>query len=739
MTWAFNDCGNETRTTSLPAASVDTALAHAEPPSSHMQQTPLRKKPQADTRLHSGLGATGKSAEAIFKSYSAGINLAGPDALRALIEQASNPDGFATLNSSCGGCLVNDFIRTPLPPAAGNSTTEIMRWLDTDGDGKLGPEEWQLAVELLGITAAEDELGHNVRRMQLTYLASTAYTRLTDVNALQVSGAGMLGRDILYEGGPRFHGQPEPMRVVKVPEEPRMRSFWGGGGDQGKGFDLRGRFSGETINNVPLRYKGNAQGVPWTAMPPIAENLLGTLQACGGPQRTRNPLLHAMSSDPHLLEELPQATLRGEQLSSGRALGYCIAESTYRGCGPIPMFVVPFGFFIHGMMVCAPCTVCCQVPCAMASAGQAHSLTLRASTLHVRTESYTVPLRPFGMFGQVGGSMQLGRTEESFPLVELREVEVRPPQPYGLNGYSPSLVVRDVSGVVVVAVDGSPEACCACGSRDAYLHAFADALRVAISGAQQRGRPLPEPLLAGYRRYASLSWIGLDRARQGIEYLPGHDQHGAPVPTGGAMVPMGGVVAQMGEVVVGVEMSGAVGPTPPFMHRQAAQIGVPIAFGQASQAEPIAYAFGAPPPSAYPAVRLSTHPPARPTGGRANEKLDTPLLDKTAGGSSSCSNSSMAPSHYASAEPTAPLTAPLAFGAAPPAAGVPPGNEVLSVRVPVEEFASGVMQFGTDGQTMQVGIPLGLGAGDIFHVVRPVRQAHWHSSGADMAQQPCQS
>lgn len=194
----------------------------------HMQQTPLRNKPQVDTRLHSVLGATGKSAEAIFKSYSAGINLAGPDALRALIEQASNPQGFATLNSSCGGCIVNDFIRTPLPPAAGNSTTEIMRWLDTDGDGKLGLDEWQLAVELLGITAAEDELGHDVRRMQLTYLASTAYTRLTDINALQVSGAGMLGRDILYEGGPRFHGQPEPMRVVKVPEEARMRSFWGG-------------------------------------------------------------------------------------------------------------------------------------------------------------------------------------------------------------------------------------------------------------------------------------------------------------------------------------------------------------------------------------------------------------------------------------------------------------------------------------------------------------------------------
>jgi hypothetical protein len=220
------------------------------------------------------------------------------------------------------------------------------------------------------------------------------------------------------------------MRVVKVPEEARMRSFWGGSGDQGKGFDLRGRFSGETINNVPLRYKGNAHGVPWTATPPIAENLLGTLQACGGPQRTRNPLLNAMSSDPHLLEELPQATLRGEQLSSGRALGYCIAESTYRGCGPIPMFVVPLGFFIHGMMVCAPCTVCCQVPCAMASAGQAHSLTLRASTLHVRTETYAVPLRPFGMFGQVGGSMQLGRTEEAFPLVELREVEVRHLLPY---------------------------------------------------------------------------------------------------------------------------------------------------------------------------------------------------------------------------------------------------------------------------------------------------------------------
>ena len=60
----------------------------------HMQQTPLRNKPQVDTRLHSVLGATGKSAEAIFKSYSAGINLAGPDALRALREVRAERGGL---------------------------------------------------------------------------------------------------------------------------------------------------------------------------------------------------------------------------------------------------------------------------------------------------------------------------------------------------------------------------------------------------------------------------------------------------------------------------------------------------------------------------------------------------------------------------------------------------------------------------------------------------------------------
>lgn len=135
-------------------------------------------------------------------------------------------------------------------------------------------------------------------------------------------------------------------------------------------------------------------------------------------------------------------------------MGACLAESAYRPCGPVPCFIAPLGFFIHASMVCAPCTVCCAYPCQIADAARAHSATLHVSTLHVRTEAHALPTRPLMLCGNHAESgYSIIRSEDYFPLTELHEVAVLPPQPYGLNGWCHTLVVRDVSGVVICAVD----------------------------------------------------------------------------------------------------------------------------------------------------------------------------------------------------------------------------------------------------------------------------------------------
>ena len=326
-----------------------------------------------------------KSANSIFNSHSQAENLVGANAVGALMTQAADPNGAGM--EQCGGCLVVQFIRRPLPGAY--AANELMRWIDGDGDGKIGRDEWHVAADLLGITAGVDELSHDVRRMQLEHLAATSYTRLCTANAndakgvLAIDAKGMLGRDVILGGGPMSHGQPEAMRVIKVPEDGRVRGWMAG--NKPKGFDLKGRLSGEVLANVLLRYKGNTQGIGWTPAPPTEACMLGVVQQLGGPAAVRNPFVDALHTEPVLREQPPQATLTGEQLAAMRACCVCFAESTYRACGPVPMFVTPLGFFIHALMFAAPCSVCCIVPCQKADAARAHSLVLRQSTLQVRS------------------------------------------------------------------------------------------------------------------------------------------------------------------------------------------------------------------------------------------------------------------------------------------------------------------------------------------------------------------
>lgn len=640
-----------------------------------------------DSRLNSGNNPASK----IFAARAVGINRVGAEALVALHNKAADTESQEVGLNTCGGCTVLGFIRKPL--AATSSGSELLRWFNADGEGRIGRDEWELAVELLGITAAEDETGQDVRRMQLDYLAANAFTRLTSINALDVEAKGMLGRDVMFEGAPLFNGWAEPMRVTKVPEDSRIRGWMSG--NKPKGFDLKGRFSGEVLNNVSLRYKSNASGVDWAPAPPTEASVLGQVQLRGGARALRNPLLDAVHSEPMLVEEAAQklAGLDGDELSRGRSCGYCLAESTYRGCGPIPMFVVPFGFFIHGAMVCAPCTVCCIIPCQMSAVGRAHSLVLRPSTLHVRTEAHEIPVRPFAMCSGLGGSYSIARCEDVFPLVELRDVEVVPPQPYGLNGWCHTLVVRDVSGVVICAIDHR--------SKPA-LEAFARTLRDAL-GASTR-RPLSPALLEAYREHAALSWVGLERARHGISHGAGA---GTTLPAVGTALPMGGAVPTAVPISIGI--GGAVGPLPMGL---AVGGGGGVEMGAHAPSPLSMDARGVPPPPAYPAASLypegGGYAGALRTAlvGGDEEKMDAPLVGKDAS-----DNTSHASAGYASTHGPAPSLA---------SSPVPPRHEMIGVRVPQEALATGIMQFDTPaGQTMQVNIPAGLGAGDTFHVVVP--------------------
>ena len=112
--------------------------------------------------------------------------------------------------------------------------------------------------------------------------------------------------------------------------------------------------------------------------------------------------------------------------------------------------------------------------------------------------------------GSEKDTVELPSVEEIIPLTELSAAEVLPPQLEGLNGWRHSLIIRDLSGVVVFAVD--------CQTREP-LDAFVEAFRSALAAAE----PMPPHLLEAYREHDKYSWRSLERARHGIrpaEALP---------------------------------------------------------------------------------------------------------------------------------------------------------------------------------------------------------------------------
>lgn len=607
-----------------------------------LQQAAAKKAPgPIEHRLQTGVaGVAGATAGQEFAKRSKGVGLVGIDGVAALLSMAAAP-----MLESCGGFQVAEHVRAPL--ATSGSPESIVALFDGDRDGMLNGTEWDLVAELLGITAGNDEMSLGIRRYQLEHLLSTGRMRLASLNALDFAAKNILGRSIMMDG------VPETMRVVKVPETGGwLRAA-------GKGFDLRGHGSGAIMKGVELRFKGNASGITWQPAPPQPPAFFATDES------PRNPLVDALRVDPALLAEgRSEQTIKlsGEELARGRACGACLAESCYRPCGPIPICVVPLGFFIHGAMLCAPCTACCTVPIAMGTAARAHSLELRPSVLLVRTEQHSVPVRPYVALNPP--QYTLPRVEEAYPLSELGWTEVLPPQPHGLNGWASTLVVHDASGVAVCSVDHRVPS---------VLHGFADELRTRIARASAGHHAVPETLIEGYRYYSSRrSWLALDRARLAI--APLH------VSTGEPPVAMGQPIAD--EYAGGQLVGPPEAPTPESMAR-----GAPEGLYPRSTLSGVAEVLAQPPD--YPSA-LDVEPIVR------NEKLGkAPLIANGATGRSD--------------EPPAELArTPL------------PQGQMLLVQVPPGLAAGSMLQVvAPSGVALAVAIPPGLSEGDQFQVLLP--------------------
>ena len=77
----------------------------------------------------------------------------------------------------------------------------LLALLDGDGDQHLQRQEWELAVELLGVTAANDQVSCDIRRMQLEHLLRTAPARLTDApTSSAIAPKAAAGRELLRIG-----------------------------------------------------------------------------------------------------------------------------------------------------------------------------------------------------------------------------------------------------------------------------------------------------------------------------------------------------------------------------------------------------------------------------------------------------------------------------------------------------------------------------------------------------------
>lgn len=426
--------------------------------------------------------------------------------LMTLATSATSASTYLSQGSCCGCCcgsLGAEHYKLPLPSTCPSGANDLLELFDGNGDGALDPTEWTLLTELLGITAGTDELSYAVRRYQLEHLTTTALSRLTIVNPLELSAQRMLGRCVVVEN---FE---QPMVVVKAPKEGALRKMFSSK-EKSLDFELMPLAAQggqrKAVPGVQLRFKGNKSGLPWKPAAPTPPSFFANESFGWKGAPPPNPLVDALRTKQ--LGGGPVARLGGDELAAGRACGACCAESLYRPWGFFPWGIALIPMFCPVLpLMGAPCVVCCVAPCAMAAAGRAKELTLTTSYLRVFSDAHSVPVRPYIFTAlQDDQKYKLPRIDDVHPLCELGEVQVMKPLGHGLNGWSCSLVVRDKSGIVVASVDHR--------SRK-LLETFAEQLRAAISAAAS-GDPsahIEPDLLDGYRYHAAHSWMALERAR----------------------------------------------------------------------------------------------------------------------------------------------------------------------------------------------------------------------------------
>jgi hypothetical protein len=228
-----------------------------------------------------------------------------------------------------GCCVMND---SPAPlQMRGGLSQAILNLFDGDGDSLLEESEVELAAWLISIDAGLDEARADKRISGLKQLLARGPVRMATVDPTKLDAASLLGRAVVVDG------MVSPVRVVGVPTTTFMSR-------RKKGFSLREMASGEAIDGIELRYKGNKTGTGWRPAPPT-HGIMASISSHGA--SSRNPLL----DDPSLTMSPVVASLSGSSLAAGRVSATCVSESFYRLCGIVPCWPLLPCFWPHGCMV----------------------------------------------------------------------------------------------------------------------------------------------------------------------------------------------------------------------------------------------------------------------------------------------------------------------------------------------------------------------------------------------------
>lgn len=228
--------------------------------------------------------------------------------------------------SSFNGCCVTGIDLEKSPSPRPGLATAILAAFDGDGDGYLEQTEVELAALLIGVSASVEESDSDKRRATLVHLLGTADSRLNAVDPTRIDAASMLGRLITVDGIPHA-------RVESCPKSSFLR--------RDRRFSLREVPSGRVLE-VELQHSGNMSGRSWRPARPT-HSLIAAIDKFGLPGR--NPLLDVLD------DMAPLARLEGADLSKGRGMNACLAESKYRLCAILPCWPCLPCFWPHALLV----------------------------------------------------------------------------------------------------------------------------------------------------------------------------------------------------------------------------------------------------------------------------------------------------------------------------------------------------------------------------------------------------